>query len=208
MEPESIAQQKDVEFYAASVNAWYSSALEHDKSLFSLSAGGIGLLITLLTTIGISSWIVLWLYAAALLAFIACLTSILMVFSNNKKHIEMIINNGPDVEDPLLKNLDNISLISFGIGAVLSAAIGISSAATSFNKQESKMATNSDSKKPATTPTKTRGYAQDSYQGVASLQKSFTGAGKLQPQPVASAPAPAPAAPNQTSANNASTSKK
>jgi hypothetical protein len=206
MEPADVEQQKAVEFYAASVNAWYNSALEHDKSLFSLSAGGIGLLITLLTTIGIPSWIVLSLYVCALLAFLTCLAAILLVFSNNKKHIEKIITDGPDIHDTLLINLDKISLISFGAGAAFSAIIGISSAVSSFNKQETNMATNGDNKKPAATTT--RGIAQDSFQGVANLKKSFTGAGKLQPQPVASAPAPVPVASSQPSASTTGTDKK
>jgi hypothetical protein len=35
--------RKDVEHYASSVDAWYNTRLELDKSLLTLSAGGIGL---------------------------------------------------------------------------------------------------------------------------------------------------------------------
>ena len=55
MAQNEIDEQKKIEFYAASVAAWYESSLEHDKSLLTLSAGGIGLLITLLTTVGLGS---------------------------------------------------------------------------------------------------------------------------------------------------------
>ena len=41
---DEVLKQKSIEFYAASVNAWYASALEHDKSIFGLAAGGIALL--------------------------------------------------------------------------------------------------------------------------------------------------------------------
>ena len=55
MTPEEIAHQKDVEYYASSVNAWFNTSLEHDKSILTLAAGGLGLFITLLTTVGLSS---------------------------------------------------------------------------------------------------------------------------------------------------------
>jgi hypothetical protein len=57
MTPEENKEEerlKKVEYYAATVNAWYNSTLEHDKSLLTLSAGGIGILITILTAVGIS----------------------------------------------------------------------------------------------------------------------------------------------------------
>jgi hypothetical protein len=39
--------QKEVEYYAAQVNAWLNTKFEHDKSLLTLSAGGLGLLISI-----------------------------------------------------------------------------------------------------------------------------------------------------------------
>ena len=38
MTQEEIDDQKKIEFYAASVSAWYESSLEHDKSLLKSSA--------------------------------------------------------------------------------------------------------------------------------------------------------------------------
>jgi hypothetical protein len=46
---------KEVEYFAAIANAWVNTRVEHDKSLLTLSAGGIGLLITLLSTVGIET---------------------------------------------------------------------------------------------------------------------------------------------------------
>lgn len=60
---------KDVEFYSASVTAWYNSAFEHDKSILTLSSGGIALLVTLLTTIGARSPESMVLYALAVIFF-------------------------------------------------------------------------------------------------------------------------------------------
>ena len=63
---DEIEDQKRVEFYSAGLAAWYATRLEHDKSLLTLSAGGIGLLMTLMTTVGVSSAESLVLYVCAL----------------------------------------------------------------------------------------------------------------------------------------------
>lgn len=55
MTPQEIEDLKTVEYYSAAVTAWFNTALEHDKSILTLAAGGIGLLITLLTTVGLST---------------------------------------------------------------------------------------------------------------------------------------------------------
>lgn len=51
--PDSIEQQKDVAYYSALVSAWIQTKMERDKTLASLSAGGIGLLVTILSTVGV-----------------------------------------------------------------------------------------------------------------------------------------------------------
>ena len=43
--PDETTRLKEVEFYAANVGAWLNTSLEHDKSILTLSAGGIGLLV-------------------------------------------------------------------------------------------------------------------------------------------------------------------
>ena len=68
--PEDLKQQKEVEFYATSVTAWYNTALERDRGLFTLSAGGIGLLLTLLTTVGLKDLVLVVLYVCTILAFL------------------------------------------------------------------------------------------------------------------------------------------
>jgi hypothetical protein len=170
-------QQKDVEFYAAAVSAWLNTSLEHDKSVFALSAGGIGLLITLLTTVGVSNVVLLVLYVAAILAFLASLISVLAVFRRNRTHIEQVClgNRAPD---PLLTVLDQVAVATFGIGAILAAVIGISTAVSSYSTKERALA--SENKR---------------YPTGEPLSKSFNGLGGLQQQPagVASSPAPAPA---------------
>jgi len=70
---DGIDHQKHVEFYSAGLTAWYTTRLEHDKGLLTLSAGGIGLLMTLMTTVGVSSAESLVLHVSALVTFLVCL---------------------------------------------------------------------------------------------------------------------------------------
>ncbi|WP_423708595.1 hypothetical protein [Undibacterium sp. WLX3042] len=142
-------QLKDVEYYAASTNAWYNTSLEHDKGLLSLSSGGIGLLITLLTTIGITTFLILILYGLALISFLVCVVSILRIFNNNKKHLTDIIEETPEEDSSAksLRRLDGIAFYSFCSGATLCVVIGIASGIISLNKKEDEMAKKNENQK-------------------------------------------------------------
>ncbi len=63
------ADAKDVAFYSAVVSAWVETKMERDRTIVTLSAGAIGLLVTLLTTVGVKAPFTLWLYAGALVGF-------------------------------------------------------------------------------------------------------------------------------------------
>src|SRR5205823_10076131 len=99
-----------------------------------LSAGGIGLLITLVSTVGISSLESLILFILALVAFVACLAAVLGIFGRNSTHIEDAIHRNAS-RDPLLAVLDNIAVYTFLSGVVLSGIIGITAAARSLETQ-------------------------------------------------------------------------
>ena len=86
-----LKDKKEVEFYAANVEAWFNTRIEHDKSLLTLSAGGIGLLITLLTTVGASSIQILLLYGFAILFFLVCIISVLIIFKRNSDHLVNVV---------------------------------------------------------------------------------------------------------------------
>lgn len=194
---------KDVEYYSATVNAWYNSSLEHDKSLLTLSTGGIGFLITILTTIGASSNCQLVLYALAILAFATCLIAILRIFNANKIHLESIVQNIAQPDDPKLKKLDTIAFYSFILAIIISAIIGLSTATHTFNK-EIEMAsdkTNKSFNSSTSVPVAT----QDSFNGAAKLQpttESFNGALNLRP-PTPSTPQIQPTATNTTAPSTA-----
>lgn len=194
---DGIDEQKHVEFYSAGLTAWYTTRLEHDKSLLTLSAGGIGLLMTLMTTVGVSSAESLVLYLCALMAFLICLGAVLLIFKKNADHIEGVIAGTALQNDPALGRLDAIGVWAFVFGVVFSVLIGISAAINSYDKGEKKMSS-SDQKQNSTS------IAQESFNGMAKLQpqtdltKSFNGIAKLQPtspQSSSSTESPAPSAP-------------
>lgn len=204
MTPEEIEDQKRVEYYAASVNAWFNTSLEHDKSLFTLSAGGIGLLITLLTTVGLSSAESLVLYICAILSFVISLLAVLAVFKRNRTHIEEILSGKGAATDPLLTKLDSTALFAFGIGVLFTAIIGISAAINSYSNKEKSMSNENTNKAQQI-------QIKESFSGATNLQpstevtKSFNGASALQPQqPVTQA---IPAAASQTTTAQGSDKK-
>lgn len=186
MTDDEILEQKDIEFYAASVNAWCNTALEFDKSIFTLSAGGIGLLITLLTTVGVGSSLLLHLFIAAISFFLISLCVVLTILLRNRTHIEQVIA-GSLLKDPVLAVLDYIAKIAFGIGVLLTAWIGISAATTSYEKERDKMA-NEKSQKISTNQ-----IATESFNGLAAMQKSMNNLGSMRATASAQTSAPAPA---------------
>jgi hypothetical protein len=120
-QPASGPDPKQVEWYAANLEAWFATRLERDKSLLTLSAGGIGLLITLVSTVGIQSLESLILFVLALLAFIACLASVLWIFQRNSSHIHDVVNNPKATNDSVLAGLDTAAVSTFLAGVVFSA---------------------------------------------------------------------------------------
>ena len=123
-EKDNVEQQKNVAYYSALVNAWIQTKIEHDKTLISLSVGGIGLLVAILSAVGVKhSWEIL-LYVAALLSFIITTALCIYIFDRNSKHIEEVLNKKGS-RDYVLKRLDKVSLTCFVAAVSFSMAIGI-----------------------------------------------------------------------------------
>lgn len=139
MNDKEIANQKDIEYYASSVDALFNTSLEHDKSILSLSAAGIGLLTTLLTTIGSSSIYSIFLYAIAILCFLFSIASTLWIFKENKNYIIESTENPEYHDSKKLSALDTISSVSFLLGAFFTALIGITTAINSYQSKEESM---------------------------------------------------------------------
>ena len=175
---------KEVEFYAASVNAWYASALEHDKSILALAGGGIAVLITLLTTVGFAAWVTFGLFVAAIVSFLVTLAGLLVVFRRNQAYLEKVIKAGGPIRDDKLLQLDAVVLVSFGSGVLLASAVGVSAALDSFigklRQKEAAVANENSSSKPTKI---LRSEDLLGSEGTAPTDiRSYHGAGNLRPR--------------------------
>lgn len=126
VDPTEFEEQKRIQFYSQAINAWLNLSLEYDKSLITLSTAGIGLIVTLLTTVGATSLVGLWLYALGVASFGIAIVSVLIAYAESKRYIESIISRGEREASSRLANLDRAAAISFGAGVVMLAAAGIS----------------------------------------------------------------------------------
>lgn len=176
-----MADEKEVEYYAAKANAWFNTKLEYDKSLLVLSAGAIGLLVTLLTTVGVNSFALLFVFFAATISFVVCLVAVLAIFKCNAKHLEELIA-GKRTNDPVLGFLDSLSISSFIIGIVLASVIGLATATTEVLKKEvivSKEKETNQSKVPLRGSF--NGATNIAPQTTDTAKKSFNGAQNVAP---------------------------
>ena len=113
---------KKVEFYAASTNAWFNTSLEFDKSMFALSGGGIGLLVSLMSKVETLPMFLL--YIAAIICFVVCIGLLLAVFQKNKAYMITLVQD-QQADSSLLMALDTAAAVMFGFGSVLTVIIGI-----------------------------------------------------------------------------------
>lgn len=137
---EQAKRDQETQFYAALVNAWFTTHLEHDRSLLGLSAGGIAILVTLVLTVKLHSPSieVVILFIGALLAFTACLVCVLVTFRLNASHLEAALKD-PTARSRSLQMIDTIAIGSFIVGVLLSIIIGIATAIRNIEPTETCM---------------------------------------------------------------------
>jgi hypothetical protein len=175
-EENKTIQEKEVQYYAAKANAWFATKLERDKTLISLSTGGIGLLVTLVTTVGASSLFILVIYLLGILSFLVCTISVVNIFNRNAVYLEKLIRNqaGPD---SLLKFLDKSAYSSFILGVTFTFVLGLSAGIDKF--YQSNEVEQMSEKEVSKTTTVTGNYRKRSFDGAENLapsKPSFEGA--------------------------------
>ena len=82
-EEQQPGQEKEVAYFSAIVDAWVETRMEKDRALLGLSTGGVGLLATLLTTVGVARMWQLILYSAGALAFGFAIVTAIRIFGRN-----------------------------------------------------------------------------------------------------------------------------
>jgi len=123
MQNSSEVEGKRIAYYSALVQAWIQTRMERDKTLCTLSAAGIGLLVTLLTTIGVHFKWEFIPYALAFLGFFVTIWCTIKIYRKNSKYIESIVKESGE-EEPSLAKLDRCAEYAFIFAAVCAGAIG------------------------------------------------------------------------------------
>lgn len=121
---------KNVTHYGAILSAWIRTKMERDKVLLTLSAGGVGLLVTIFSTVGVKYWWEILLYGIAVIFFVATITVCILIYDRNSKHLEDVLRE-KSTRDYVLERYDKLSRIFFIAAVVLSMGIG---AVTAYNK--------------------------------------------------------------------------
>lgn len=118
---------KNVAHYSVMLQAWVDTRMERDRTIVTLSAAAIGLLATILTTVGVMHSGQIYLYGFAFIGFLVATVLSLLIYHRNSIHIEGALK-GTSEQDPVLTHYDKAQMASFIGGAVLAAWIGIDSA--------------------------------------------------------------------------------
>lgn len=151
------------------LSAWLNTKLERDKQLLTLSTSAIGLLVTLLRTVGVANWLQVGFFGTALIAFLFSVISILGILGKNATYIEEMLN-GSETEDRQLAFLDRSATVSFIIGMIMVVIIGMYSATISLSEKGTNM--NQDNSGNI-----------DHRESVIINADSWNGAHKLRPEP-------------------------
>lgn len=125
---ERIKDEKEVQYYMALVTAWINTRMEHDKTLITISAGGIGLLTTILTTKGTAETWHIWLFGLAFCCYLIAIFTAIAIFHENAVRLEQEVRKEDINHDMNLEKLDKVARWSFIIGTVSFAMIGVLSA--------------------------------------------------------------------------------
>lgn len=123
-------KEKHTAYYSSLVGAWIETRMERDKSLLALSTAGIGLLFTLLTTVGAGSTRMIVLYGVCFVCFLISIVCAITIFGWNATLIQCLLRN----EVPNSRRLDILDKAVFGCfvaGLILTVVLGI---ATGMNK--------------------------------------------------------------------------
>lgn len=114
-------KEKELVYYEALINAWVQTRMERDKTIISLSAAGIGLLVTLITTFRTLN---LWLTGAASICFLITIGIILYIYKRNADYLARAIK-GEKGNDRLLEICDVVAMMTFLTAFICMALLGI-----------------------------------------------------------------------------------
>jgi hypothetical protein len=115
---------------AAVFTAWIETRMEADRTLVALSGGGVGLLVTLLVTVGAGSVWMLPVYGVAFASFMFALRAGIQLFKANAEHLDEAFKSPKSAHENIvlrnrLRSLDVQLEWAFWIGVWFSVAVGV-----------------------------------------------------------------------------------
>ena len=159
---------KNIAHYSVLLSSWIQTKMEHDKTLVTLSSGGIALLVTILTMVGTKNWWGILLYFGSFLGFGICIWSSLKIYQLNSEHIENELSSDKGSKSKLqLKKYDKLSLRSFIIGVAFFCAVGVNSAIGQIYTEEDE---NMSKKKETTSQSYYDNLEKKSLNGLENLR--------------------------------------
>lgn len=128
-----LSRLYSVEYNSQCYASFFATTLEKDKSILTLSVGGLGFLVTYM---GFMFEVGFWgycLFVLAAISYLVCIFNVLVIFDKNAKYIISLTQDDPAFADQeiRLRKLDKIAMVSFYLGVLLSFALG---GLSSFNK--------------------------------------------------------------------------
>ena len=176
---DTVHAQKLVAFYAAVANGWITTKMELDKTLLTLSTAGLGLFLTLLTTVGVRSRIEFGFYLVGTVAFAIAIVCGLAIFDRNADFLEALTSAREVDGDPKLARLDKWLRVSFFVGAVAAILAGASAAYSKYIESQNRVTSEGrvpEDKKPKTTPSDS---LTESLNGIQKLRQTGKGGDSL-----------------------------
>ncbi|HXC49724.1 MAG TPA: hypothetical protein VN634_02460 [Candidatus Limnocylindrales bacterium] len=183
-----LLEAKEAAYYGALVQAWFSTRMERDRTIIALSAGGVGVLVTLLTSRSPMTDTEFVLYILDSFAFMTAIVAGITVLQRNSDYIVQLLRKPEEPDDRALQWLDRLAVGGFALGLVLALTVGIVAGAKKLNMEERSMAKE---------PVRSRQTLDEAFHGANALrpsaasnsERSFNGAASLAPtQPVATQP--------------------
>ena len=177
---------KNIAHYSVLLSAWIQTKMERDRTIVTLSAGAIGLLVTILTAVGVKSVWEIPFYIISIIAFLISIWSSLVIYQLNSQHLEEAIR-GSSERDPRLEKYDKRSIGAFIIGALSALVIGILSASFQLTKSEGIIMSEKDSSSKKIT---SKATLKESVNGITNLypydipNRSLDGITNLSPQAI------------------------
>ncbi|MBL0679182.1 hypothetical protein [Aeromonas dhakensis] len=131
---EDIRRLSLVEFQSQSYASFYSTTMEKDKSILTLSVAGIGFLVTVLNLSKTINYIHYGLFVAAALLFLISIYCILTIFDKNADFIvDITQKRDVTLKTHKLKVLDSWAIKTFYLAILISTLLGIATSIALIN---------------------------------------------------------------------------